>query len=167
MTRLLVVSALLAALGGWTPLVAAPAYARLRPQSARIAAWIERGLAASDTFRDLVEQIERRDVIVFLDIDPRLNRGLSAGLTWMATTPSARLVRASFRPDLPAREAVAMLAHELQHVLEVAEHPEVQSAETLAGLYARIGNRSSPAGRSWDTLAALRAGDQVRRELLG
>ena len=85
----------------------------------------------------------------------------------MAATPQGRFVRASVRPDLRARETLAMIAHELQHVVEVIEHPEVRSERELADLYGRIGHTIGSAGGRWDTTAALQTGDRVRIELLG
>lgn len=167
MLRLLVVSCLVAALGGQGLSAAAPEVPRIRAESRRVAAWIARGRAESDTLRALLDRLERGDVIVYVEIDPGMRKGLDAGVTWLAATPSTRYLRASIRPDLPAREAVAMIAHELQHVLEVAEHPEVRSERALAALYARIGHSTGAAGGRWDTRAALRTGDRVRLELLG
>lgn len=167
MLRLLSISCLLAALVGPPGEATTTPVPRLRPQSPRIAAWIERGRAESETFRALADRIERSDVIVYLDIQPGLRSGVAACLTWMSATPSVRFVRASVRPDLPAREAVAMIAHELQHVVEVADHAEVRSEPALAALFARIGHATAVAGGHWDTQAALRTGDRVRLELLG
>jgi hypothetical protein len=149
------------------PLAAASPSARLRPQGARVARWIADGMARSATFRALVARIEAGDVIVYLEAQPALGQGLSACLTWMAATPQGRFVRASVRPDLSARDTLAMIAHELQHVVEVIEHPDVQSERGLADLYVRIGHATGWVGGRWDTVAALRTGDRVRIELLG
>lgn len=167
MLRLIAMACLCTTLGGQMLHAAPVAVPHVRPQSRRVAAWLDRGIAESATFRALVERLEQSDVIVYLDIQPGLHQGLAARLTWMAATPSARFVRASLRHDLPAREAVAMLAHELQHVLEVAAHPEVRSEASLAALFARIGHATAITGDHWDTQAALRTGDRVRVELLG
>ena len=149
-----------------TPAAADPS-ARLRPQSPQDARWLADGIARSETFRALVARIERGDVIVYLESQPALGQGLSACLTWMGTTPQARYVRASVRRDLTARNALAMIAHELQHVVELIDHPGVQSERNLADLYQRIGRSTGSAGDRWDTTTALETGDRVRLELLG
>jgi hypothetical protein len=149
------------------PLDAGSPWTRLRPQSPRVARWIADGMARSATFRDLVARIEASDVIVYLETQPALGQGLSACLTWMGGTPQARYLRASVRPDLSARDALAMIAHELQHVVELIDHPTVQSERGLTDLYQRIGHRTGTTGDRWDTTAALKAGDRVRTELLG
>lgn len=114
--------------------------ARLRPQSPRVAAWLARGRQRSPTLRALADQVERGDVVVYLEIAFRLDPRLAACVTWMASVPGARYVRVSLRP-------------------------EVQSADDLAALHARIGHRTG-AGRTWDTVAALRVGDLARTELV-
>ena len=139
----------------------------LRPQSVRVAAWLARGVEGSATFRALVERINRGDVLVYIDAPFNLRSGLSASLTWMAAIPGGRLVRASLRRSLNDREAVAMLGHELQHVVELLDHPEVRSEAALSDLYHRIGHASTTKDRHWDTPAARRAGEAVRIELLG
>jgi hypothetical protein len=150
-----------------SPAAADPPSPRLRPQSPRAERWLADGIARSKTFRALVARIERGDVIVYLESQPALGPGLSACVTWMATTPQVRFVRASIRPDLRARDTLAMVAHELHHVVELLDHPEVQSARGLADLYQRIGHSIGATGDRWDTTAALETGDQVRLELLG
>lgn len=136
----------------------------LRPQSSRTAMWVREAKVRSATVRRLIERIEASDVLVYIDAPPRLTPGVAACLTWMATTPAVRIVRASFRPDLRTTEAIAMLAHELQHVVEVAEHPEVQDEGTLLALYTRIGHPTAASGRHWDTADALALGALARSE---
>ena len=116
--------------------------------------------------RALAEQAERGDVIVTLDVAFMLDPGMAACVTWMASVPGARYVRVSARPHLREADAIAMLAHERQHVVEVIDNPEVRPGADLAALYERIGHRTGGGGRTWDTVAALRAGDLTRTELV-
>jgi hypothetical protein len=139
---------------------------RLRPQSPRVARWLARGLQRSPTMRALADQVERGDVVVYFEIAFTLDPGMAACVTWMASVPGARYVRVSVRPNLREADAIAMLAHELQHVVEVIDNPEVRSGQGLAALYARIGHRTGGGGLTWDTVAALRAGDLARTELV-
>jgi hypothetical protein len=138
---------------------------RLRPQGERVARLLRDARRRSPTVRRLVETIERSDVIVYLDISPRLPPNVAACLTWMAATTSRRIVRASFRMNAGANEAIAMLAHELQHVVEVIDHPEVRSNATLLDLYRRIGHPTGTSGLRWDTRDAVAVGTLARLEL--
>ena len=94
----------------------------------------------------------------------RLDPQVDACLTWMAATATRRIVRATIKPRLRERQAITLVAHELQHAVEVLDHPEVRSSDDLAGLYARIGHRTSPSGRHFDTVAAIAAGELAANE---
>jgi hypothetical protein len=140
---------------------------RLRPQSERIERWLATAERRSPTVRGLRDRIERSDVIVYLEIRFDLDHGVAACLTWVAATDNARIVRTSLRPDLREADAVSMIAHELQHVVEVIDHTEVRSNQTLLELYARIGHRTAPTRMHWDTEAAIAAGTVARLEAVG
>jgi len=137
---------------------------RLRPQGDRVAHWLREAQRRSPTVRRLVERIEQSDVIVYLDINRGLAPNVAACLTWMAATSSRRIVRASFRMNLGANDAIAMVAHELQHVVEIIDHPEVRSTETLLDLYTRIGHATGTDGLRWDTADAVALGTLARFE---
>ncbi len=156
--------ALVATLSAAPVLAQVPA-SKLRPQTARISNWLANGRARSPTLRALIARIDANDVLVYLDVLSGLRPGVSAALTFMGDTPYGRMVRVSIRPDLSGREAMAMIAHELQHVVELLEHPEVRSAAAFEALFKRIGHPSTFAERHFDTKAALDTGDRVRHEL--
>lgn len=153
-----------------SPAAAAPGDAtygtadRLRPQGDRVAHWLREARRRSPTVRRLVERIEQSDVIVYLDINRGLAPNVAACLTWMAATHSRRIVRASFRMNLGVNDAIAMVAHELQHVVEVIDHPEVRSNATLLALYTRIGHATGTDGLRWDTADAVALGTLARLE---
>jgi hypothetical protein len=66
-------------------------------------------------------------------------------------------------------QQIAMMAHELQHAVEIAETPAIVDGESLVREYKRIGyvNTLSPLpGVAFDTRAAVRAGEQVMKELM-
>ena len=74
--------------------------ARLRTQSPRVANWLARGRQRSPTLRalaDQVEQVERGDVVVHLEIAFQLDPGMAACVTWMASMPGARYERIGHR----------------------------------------------------------------------
>ena len=164
------VHAAAAAPGRSTPAAGDPGVAtydtsdRLRPQGDRVPHWLREARRRSPTVQRLVERIERSDVIVYLDISRSLAPNVAACLTWMAATNSRRIVRASFRMNLGTNDAIAMMAHELQHVVEVIDHPEVRSTETLLDLYTRIGHATGTDGLRWDTADAIALGTLARLE---
>jgi len=165
----------LLALGLWTMLAAATVWAspldeprspRLRPQQDRLDALLADGARRSPTLRALVARIEASDVFVYLGLDPLLGDKLSGRVTWMSQAGPYRYLRASINPDQAPDAIIAALAHELQHVTEVIDSPDVTSDHSLAELYRRIGRPSAvQAASSWETEAAQLKGRQVRREL--
>jgi hypothetical protein len=140
--------------------------ARVRPSDGRSATLFLEGQRRSATLRALVDAIEERDVIVYLQMEPTLLKGNVDGMvTWLTATTHARYVRISLSPELSTIFGIAVLGHELQHVLEIANEPSVRSASSLEAFYRRIGINTREGASHWDTDAARNVGDEVRREL--
>jgi hypothetical protein len=144
------------------PVVPAP---RVRAGDARSAMLLTQGLQRSETLRGLVTQLERRDVIVYVEMQPALKKRLAGTMTWITATPNHRYVRVSINPELNTDMAIATLGHELQHVVEVANAPGVVSDQTLEKFYRVHGDANRAEFNGWDTEAARVAGHEVRREL--
>jgi hypothetical protein len=139
---------------------------RIRPRGDRVVNAFRIGTERSSLFRTLVHRIENSDVVVYAGVDPRMARGLLGRLTFTNVAGGYRYLRIMLNPELGADAMAAALGHELRHVVEIIESPDVVSEATLEGLYARIG-RSNRAGGipGWETDSALNTGLQVRREL--
>jgi hypothetical protein len=135
----------------------------IRTLDRRIDQWIESGIDRSPTFRVLIGRIGQSDVIAHAEIVERLPRGDLARLVFISSVGHHRYVRIQLvtRPD--ADEMVALLAHELQHLLEVADTPRVRDNATLAQLYREIGHEWR--NGAYESFAAVRVGHQVGREL--
>jgi len=142
-----------------------PGGPRVRPQEDRVASLLQEGLLRSVTLRRLAERLEAGDVIVYLELQPRLHSRLSGCVTWMGRAGSFRYVRASIAPALPFDAAIASIAHELTHAVEVLDATAVVDERTLLALYRRIGISRPDDPRSWDSRAAVSAGQAVRNQL--
>lgn len=141
---------------------------RIRPQDSRSTRMLHDGMARSETFRALVTRLEASNVFVYVQVSPFIRSALAGQLTWMTQAGPYRYLRATISPDQTIDQAIASLAHELQHALEVADDEAVVSEETLVSLYKRIGRPSTAAvAAGWETIAAQETGHQVRRELVG
>jgi hypothetical protein len=160
----LVVLLMSAAAAAADPSPIRPGGPRVRPHDARSAALVLEALERSQTIRALVEALESRDVIVYVQVQPMLKERLAGSLTWVTSTGKYRYVRISWNPLLSTATAIATLGHELQHALEVADNPAIVSDTSLADFY-RINGISMRAHNGWDTLAARDRGDAVRREI--
>ncbi len=140
---------------------------RVRSSDRRTAVLLTQGLQRSVTIRALVNRLEERDVIVYIEMRPALKKRLAGTLTWLTATVAHRYVRISINPEMSTDMAISTLGHELQHALEVANAPEIVSAQTLETFYRVHGDTSRAESNGWDTEAARVTGEDVRRELAG
>ena len=124
---------LLAALAGQ-----AASVRHVRASEPKIAALIEDGLARSATFRRLVESLDRSDVIVY--IDPKLTRqSLGAYLAHnIVVSGGVRYLHIAIDTHGAESRIVPLLAHELQHAVEVATEPGVRDPRSVEQLFERL-----------------------------
>lgn len=140
---------------------------RVRVTDARLYSFLAEGMNRSRTFASLVTALNRTDVIVYIESVLTLPKGTMGRLTMMMpTTGNFRYLRVQIRSDLSRREAIALIGHELQHALEIADATEVRDSTALIRLYERIGHASN-GEHAYDTEAAQDTGRIVRRELNG
>jgi hypothetical protein len=147
--------------------LSSPHTRRIRTFDAHLHALVEQGLRESQTFRVLAGRIEQSDVIVYLLPDISPPTGVAGRLTFLSASGSVRYVAVRLRPLGSTVRELAMLAHELQHAVEIAERPSIVDQQTLAREYLRFGhvNPSMPQGTAFDTRDAVEAGYRVYREL--
>lgn len=139
---------------------------RIRTSDVRAALILRLGLERSAILRDLVEEIESGQVIVYVGLSSDMPGSLAGSLRFAGTAGRFRYLRVLVNGDLSAEQMVASLAHELQHVREVMASPDVQDEKSLEDLYRRIGRENRVAGRvGWETDQARAIGADVRREL--
>jgi hypothetical protein len=138
---------------------------RVRPYDGRSASLLLRGIERSTTLRLIVERLERSNVITYVEMQPALRQQLAGRMVWLTATGTARYVRISLNPELASETLVAVLGHELQHALEVAESPAIVDEASLETYYRKYGIQMRVHTSGYDTQAARDAGDLVRREL--
>ena len=143
---------------------------RLRPLTATARTLIARGLAESPTFRALVDRLNRSDVVVYVAEDHFQSKALSGELSFLTRAGGYRYVRVRLQWRSYDIQQIATLAHELQHALEVAERPWIVDDESFALALAEFGHQRPPVNgtlESFETVAAIEAGDRVWREIAG
>ena len=59
---------------------------------------------------------------------------------------------------------MAFIGHELQHAIEILSNPHVRNTEDMYLFYSRIGTREK-GSLAFETTAAIKAGDAVKKEL--
>jgi hypothetical protein len=137
----------------------------VRAADPRVAAALKKGLERSPSFRAIVDRVNELDVIVYAETQPLLRGKLSGTMRWVTATKEFRYVRVSLNPDLNAWQLIASLGHELQHVIEVGEASSIVSERTMSDYYRVAGEERHLRSDKWDTEAAQRAGEIVRREV--
>lgn len=138
--------------------------ARVRPMQKRVESLLATGMDRSATFRQLVRRLERSDVIVYVEARHDMRNGVGASMRFVTRSATDRFVRIQLNADYHNHTLVALLGHELQHAVEVAEHAEVQSPDNLREFYRRTGVRTGP--DSFDSEEARQAGYLVRDEIV-
>ncbi|MEW6320103.1 MAG: hypothetical protein AB1635_03335 [Acidobacteriota bacterium] len=140
---------------------------RLRFQDARSARIFDEGMARSRLLAELAARVDAGDVFVYVSASPGLDRSLAGSVIFVGAGGGYRYLSVRLNPTLTSGALIATLAHELQHVVEVIEAPEVRSPEALTELYERIGHPTRAGGRpGWDTVAAEQMTLAVRQELM-
>ena len=140
----------------------APAAAGVRTEDAGLSLLIRRATSQSPTFRRFVEAIQATDGIVYV-ARGRCGHSVRACLPlWMAVAGPNRILRVVVEEGTPDRDAMASIAHELTHALEVLAEPSVRNGFGMLALYKRNG---AVQGETFETKAAVDTGDAVYREL--
>jgi hypothetical protein len=137
--------------------------ARIRPVQKEAARLLAEGLAHSPTFRRLVERLERSRVIVYIELRPDMPIHRGGTLRFLARSTTDSFLKIHLNRAFTGKTLIALLGHELQHAVEVAEAGGIASVGELRALYQRLGERTGP--DQFDTLAARKVGYVVRHEL--
>ena len=148
-----------------------PRYCQVRSIDHRINVAVEQGLRDSATFRELVDRINASDVVVYIAADTRqLPPGVDGRLTFLSATGGFRYVVVHVNSTLTQPRLVSLIGHELQHAREIADTGAIIDAPSMAREYAAglgFHNRyTTNDGRTFDSRAAIRAGEEVLREVL-
>ena len=127
---------------------------------------IEQGLARSKTFRRLVTTLDQSDVVVY--IDPKITRQtLGAYLSHsVVSTGGIRYLHIAVELRGGDIRLVSLLAHELQHAVEVSQDPDARDSEGVDRLFGRLAStRGCGISNCEETEAALNVQAAVDAEL--
>jgi hypothetical protein len=150
-------------LGYPTPSIAARDH-HVRALDRRVHEWIRIGSSGSRTFSALMDRLAASDLIVYVQIVNRLPGGGHGQLSFLASTTTVRYVRIDLVRDGRAAEMVALLGHELQHAVEIANAPRVRDSQSMAILYLHLDGIHAK-GTRFDTAEARITGSRVKDEL--
>lgn len=140
----------------------------VRSTDVAILEMVREGSRRSETFRSLVDALDQTSTIVYVE------RGVCGFGHYAACLPHTVTVARNVRYlriliDLSrASETIPLIAHELQHALEIAWAPDIRTPDNMTALFRRIGRSPScPRGvpDCYETSTALAVGDAVLNEL--
>jgi hypothetical protein len=135
------------------------------PLSTAAASLLLTATERSPVVNRLLRELGRSDIVVYVtNLKTRDRVGPRSYMSFLAIDATHRylLVRIDHW-SISQAERIALLGHELQHALEVAEASEVRDAETMARMFRRIG--SEVALNTFETRGAREVAHLIRREL--
>jgi hypothetical protein len=108
----------------------------VRTTEHKILSFIDPGLSHSATFRRLVAMLNDSDVIVY--IEPKRTRQALGGYLAhnIVAQGNRRYLHIAIETQGAPRRLVSLLAHKLQHAVEVAQTQDARDAQSLARLFA-------------------------------
>ncbi len=96
------------------------------------------GMSHSVTFRSLVDALDKSDVIVYIDVKTT-RQALGGYLAHNVNVAGGyRYLHIAIETTGAIGRLVPLLAHELQHAVEVAQDPHARDERTLEELFERL-----------------------------
>ena len=107
--------------------------------------------------RTLIEQIQSAPVLVFVNCDVRMPARIGARLHLITSVNGMRYVRVDIDCRLGDRLQFALMAHELQHAMEVGGRSDILDNGSMQSYYEEFGFQSYSDGyhTSYETQAAI------------
>src|SRR5207247_4623616 len=139
----------------------------LRPETAEGRALVAELFERSPTARALLDELNRSDLIVYVRFRMFRSSRLGGRVGLLAAAGPTRFLIVELACGRVRATQLATLAHELQHVVEIAREPSIVDAASLAVHYAKIGEivQDLPDHVGFETDAARLVGIRVLREL--
>jgi hypothetical protein len=147
-----------------------PTDSHVRSAETRIVNLLRDGVSRSSIFRALVAALDTSDVIVYIESNLRMSHGFSGYLVDHVNVAGGhRYLHVVVNPELSQHRLLGVIAHELQHAVEVAETASVRSDADLRALFkSRDSGTCGVAAHSCtETDAAVHVQEGVLEELNG
>ena len=145
-----------------------PTFDHVRSAEARIRNLIAEGYGRSPTFRELVDTVEALPCIVYVSTVVKLSQGMRGALLhWSAGLDDLPVLRVVITTTKLSRdEAISVIGHELQHVVE-AVRTSPAGALRITAAFDRLQPATARAGdiRKYETDAAVSVTMRLRAEL--
>jgi hypothetical protein len=144
------------------PMIIEIDHVRSRHESLR--AMITTASEQSVTFRRMVDTINASDGIVYIEVGV-CQYGVRACLVRVGSAGQRRYIFVKVDIGRTDRKTMASIGHELRHAVEVLSNPGVNDLTSLYFLYKFKLDRGSFSFTSFETTAAIEAGNAVADEI--
>jgi hypothetical protein len=132
-------------------------FTRVRSTQHFMIALSREGYDRSPAFRDLVDTLQRSNVIVFVQPAACAGGRIRSCLVSVNGSDGARHIRIHVDPHTSRDRLIATVAHELQHAVEIAGHPDIVMhplcsdyiGRLPSGVVATVCRRSARRHRRW------------------
>jgi len=125
-------------------------------------ALLTEAVAKSSVLNLLIGQLDSTDIFVYIEITSLPEIPL-ARTKLVTAAPGARFLRVALNAHVAPWDRLPLLAHELQHALEIAADADVRDDDGIRRLFQRVG--FSGGADQYETTAAREVERRVRVEL--
>ena len=140
----------------------APGMSRVRSSNPTILALIDQASEQSKTFRGLVETINAGDAVVYVE-EGACGHSVRACFRAVSMAGATRMLWVVVDTRKANWDLMGSIGHELRHTIEVLGERGVTSSSAMFMFYSRVGKHGT--GKTFETAAAVEAGDTVRSEV--
>ena len=128
-------------------------FSRVRSEHEVTTRLLAEGYQRSPTFRRVVDIIEKSDLLVYV-FHYITDAKVRGHVQVMGEANGIRIVFIFINSNLTSVRSIAMIAHELQHAVEIANARDVVDHQSLIRHYERIGTPLGWSRQRYDTAAA-------------
>jgi len=151
---------------GSTPAGAEEPFSHVRSEQAAVRSWLAEGYERSATFRALVDEIDRRPGIVYIEATNNVPHQLDGALVHnISGSRELPMLRVIVRASLDRVDGITTLAHEMQHVVEVLRAGKTTDGAAMSELFAAINGTHRNGSTLYETAEARSIAQRVRGEL--
>ena len=141
-------------------------FAHLRSDEPSFRALVSEGYQRSPTFKSLVDEIGAKPGIVYIASTAKLSQGMEGALLHsVAGSPNLPVLRVLLKGYPVGDHAIALVAHELQHVAEVLREGAGSSPIAMTRFFASLDAAHETGVGKVETEAARQIEQRVLNEL--
>ena len=144
-----------------------PTFKHVRSAEPRVRELIAEGYLRSATFRERVDTIEKLSCVVYVGSAVKLSRGMrGALLLWTVGAREMPVLRVLLKTNLSRDDAIAVIGHELQHVVEAMRGAPGADPADLSSVFEKLQPKPGPsAARRYETEGAIDVTTKIHDEL--